>query len=344
MKTDEQISLYAIGAMDAREAAAFEQLLKRSPDLRARVAEEQAAAAAMLTAVEPMAPSPAVKQRLMAQIGGAAPGQTLGQTLGQTPGQTPSAPTQPARAPAKEKAGVRDVWRWLFGGLSIAFAALALAFGVGLINTQSQMGQQMAQLQTQVAQLQTQAQAAQSEGQATGQRVSQLERELDSARAQADQAQQAASSAAASAEQARADAAVAQATAQALDQALAESRNELAVLSQANVRSATLLARTPQFDGGAVTVFFAPNSKSALITVANLPALTADLDYQVWLIKDGVALPSSVFDTAVTGDGRLIVTSDETFEAYESVGITVEPAGGRPTPNPDGPIFLGPLS
>jgi anti-sigma-K factor RskA len=125
---------------------------------------------------------------------------------------------------------------------------------------------------------------------------------------------------------------------------LARVQTELGVLSQAGVRSATLPANNPQFTGGPVTVFYAPKSKSALITVANLPALAPDQDYQVWLIKDGVPLPSSVFDTNVTGDGRLIVTSDEPFEAYQSVGVTVEPAGGRPTPNPDGPIFLGALS
>lgn len=336
MDVDEQISLYAIGAMDAREAASFERLLAQSPDLRARVAEEQAAAAAMLAAVEPVLPSPAVKQRLMAQISSA--------MSEQTPGPLVEAPLiQSQRAPAKDKAGFGDMWRWLFGGLSIAFAAVAVAFGVGLINTQTQIGQQMVQLRTQVAQLQAQAQAAQSDAQAAGQRVSQLERDLDSARAQTDEARLAAAAAAATAEQAKADVAATQVRAEDIAQALAQSRSELAVLSQANVRSATLPANDAQYETGAVTVFFAPNSKSALITVANLPELTADLDYQVWLIKDGVPLPSSVFDTTVTGDGRLIVTSDEPFEAYQSVGITVEPAGGRPTPNPDGPIFLGTL-
>jgi anti-sigma-K factor RskA len=72
--------------------------------------------------------------------------------------------------------------------------------------------------------------------------------------------------------------------------------------------------------------------------------LQPDQTYQVWLIKDGVPLPSSVFNTSVDGRGRLIVTGDEPFSAYQAFGITVEPAGGRPTPNPAGPIFLGELS
>jgi anti-sigma-K factor RskA len=329
MTMDEQISLYAIGAMDAREAADFERLLAQSPDLRARVVEEQAAATAMLAAVESAMPSPAVKQRLMSQISGAAPALT-----------TPVAPANPAQPTARDKARLGDIWRWLLGGLSLAFAALAVVFGVGLINTQSQM----AQLQTQVAQLQSNAESTRVELQSAGARVAQLESALVSARTETEKAQQGAAAASAAAAQAKADVAAIQAKAQQVEEALAQSRNELAVLSQANVRSATLPANNSQYEGGAVTIFFAPHSKSALITVANLPELTADLDYQVWLIKDGVPLPSSVFDTAITGDGRLIVTSDEPFAAYQSVGITVEPAGGRPTPNPEGPIFLGPLS
>jgi anti-sigma-K factor RskA len=339
MTVEEQITLYAIGALDRAEAAALEKQLATTPALRARLAQERAAAAAWTEAIEPITPSPRLKQQLMQRIDASlAP---AAKPITQPITHKPEPEAQP------KKAGWRDALIWLFGGLSVAAAAAAIAFGVNLAGVQNSV----AQMQGQMAQMQTAAQMAQSEITALTERTAKLEGDLAVAQAQLTeaqtalaQAQQTAGAARSEVEAAKADQAQAQADAQKASDELAAVQNELAVLLQPEATTARVPAIQPGFPAPAISVTFAPNTKQALVSVANLPPLQASQTYQVWLIKDGVPLPSSVFNTGEDGQGRLIVTSDEPFSAYQSFGITVEPAGGRPTPNPAGPIFLGRLS
>lgn len=339
MTVEEQITLYAIGALDRDEATAFEKQLAGNPDLRARLAQERAAAAAWSIAIDPVTPSPRVKQQVLQRIDAslAPAGKPAAQPLDK----------KPAPQTTQKKAGWRDALIWLFGGLSVAAAATAIVIGINLAGVQNNM----AQMQGQLAQMQTAAQATQLEIAALNERTAKLEGDLATAQLQLTeaqtslaQAQQTAGAAKSEVEAAKAAQTQAQADAQKARDELAMVQSELAVLLQPGATTARVPANRPGFDAGAISVTFAPDSKQALVSVANLPPLNPDLTYQVWLIKDGVPLPSSVFNTSVDGQGRLIVTSDEPFSAYQAFGITVEPAGGRPTPNPEGPIFLGNLS
>jgi len=287
MVTDEQITLYAIGALDAREMAEFERQIATSAELRRRVAEEKAATAGLLMYAEPVAPPPALKARLMARIGSDVT-------------STPNVEPKP-----QARAGLGDIWRYLLGGLSIGFAALALVLGIGLINSQSQL-----------ATMQAQANLAKAELQSASGKAAQLEQELAQA-------------------QTRTEEAITQ---------LASVQREISVLNQTDIRTVALPSNKAGFESGNIRVFYSPDGKTALFIVSNLPKLSADKDYQVWLIKDKLPLPSSVFDTDGDGTVRFIVESDEPFAAFQNLGITIEPAGGRPTPNPEGPIFLGPIS
>jgi anti-sigma-K factor RskA len=339
MTVEEQITLLALGALSREEAAALEKQIAGDPALRARLAQERTAAAAWTQAVDPVTPSPRVKQQLLQRIDASlAPASSrLSQPIAQS-------------TPQKEhpkRAGWRDALIWLFGGLSVAAAAAALAFGINLAGVQNNV----AQMQGQMAQMQTAAQTVQSEIAALVERTAKLEGDLAAAQAQLTAAQtalavaqQTAGAAKAEGEAAQAAQAQAQIDAQKARDELAAVQNELAVLLQPGVTTTRVGANRPGYEDGAISVTFAPNSRQALVSVANLPPLQPDQTYQVWLIKDGVALPSSIFNTSVDGRGRLIVTGDEPFSAYQAFGITVEPAGGRPTPNPDGPIFLDALS
>jgi len=316
MTLDEQIALYAIGALDEQERAEFERQLAGSPELRARVAEERAAAAALMLSVEPVAPSPALKQKVMARTG---------------------APIRPAEPP--RSSGLSDWLRYLFGGLAVACASLALVLGVGLLNAQSQLTQQRAYN----AQLQSQLQEVRVRLDLARDRTAQLERELAAAQDRLAQAEQRVQALQADADQARAELTAAQSEVERVRNALAAAESELAVLSHRDVRVASIPAFKDDFKQGAISLFYAPDATTALITAHNLPPLSPDRTYQVWLIKGDQRLPSEVFNTSPDGTGRLVVKSDEPFSAFDNIGITVEPAGGRPTPNPDGPIFLGPL-
>ncbi len=315
MVTDEQITLYAIGALDAREAAEFERQIAASAELRKRVAEEKAAAASLLVYAKPVAPPPALKAKLMARIGS---------DIASTPKVEPKQQT---------RAGLGDIWRYLLGGLSAGFAALALVLGVGLLNSQSQL-----------AAIQSQANVAKTELQSTSERAAQLERDLVQARADLEQTQAAVVMADARANKSAIDTTAAQIRADAATTQLASVQREISVLNQTDIRTAALPSNKAGFESGNIRVFYSPDGKTALFIVSNLPKLSADKDYQVWLIKDTLPLPSSVFDTDDAGTGRFIVESAEPFAAFQNLGVTIEPAGGRPTPNPEGPIYLGPLS
>ncbi|BCX05319.1 MAG: hypothetical protein KatS3mg053_3257 [Candidatus Roseilinea sp.] len=315
MTLDEQIALYAIGALDEQERAEFERQLAASPELRARVAEERAAAIALMLSVEPVVPSPALKQKVLARI----------------------PPPRPAESP--KSPGLSNWLRYLFGGAAVAFASLALVLGAGLLNTQSQLAQQRAYN----AQLQAQLQEVNAQLALSRERAAQLERELSDARDRLAQAEQRVLATQAEADQARAELSAAQAEVARFQEALAVAESELDVLSQRDIRVATIPAFKDEFKQGSLSVFYTPDGGTALITAHNLPPLSPDQTYQVWLIKGDVRLPSEIFNTASDGTGRLIVKSDEPFSAFDNIGVTIEPAGGRPTPNPDGPIFLGPL-
>ena len=318
MVTDDQITLYVIGAMDAREAAAFERQVAASAELRQCVAVEKAAVSALLMGADSIAPPAALKDKLMARIDADV--------------TKPVAPTAKANEQPR-RAGLGDIWRYIFSGLSAGFAALALVLGIGLVNTQSQVGQ----LQTQLTAAQNASSAANAELQTATARAEQLTQALA-------QAQQVAATAQAGVTQSADQVASARTKAEQVETQLASVRSELAVLNQSSVRMASLPANKTGFESGAIHVFYSPDGKMALITVANLPKLAADKTYQVWLIKGNECLPSSIFNVGADGSGRLVVQSDEPFSVFQNLGITIEPTGGRPTPNPDGPIYLGALS
>jgi anti-sigma-K factor RskA len=134
--------------------------------------------------------------------------------------------------------------------------------------------------------------------------------------------------------------------AQSAQAAIGAMQREFDVLMQPNVRLANIPASADSFKQGVATVFFAPQSRTAVLSVANLPPLKPEQTYQVWLIKGAnleTRLPSVIFNTSASGSGRVVVLSNEPFENFVAFGITVEPAGGRPVPNPEGPIFVGKL-
>lgn len=92
---------------------------------------------------------------------------------------------------------------------------------------------------------------------------------------------------------------------------------------------------------GALTID--PASGEGVLSVANLPPLTADQTYQAWLIVDGAPVSAGTF--AVDGDGAAHHTiSGAQPGAFEAVGVSLEPAGGSDQPTPDQIILLAGFS
>ncbi|MCH8556743.1 MAG: anti-sigma factor [Balneolia bacterium] len=88
-------------------------------------------------------------------------------------------------------------------------------------------------------------------------------------------------------------------------------------------------------------IFFDPETQSALLQIAGLPATPADKDYQLWVIRDGTPVSAGVFN--VDDDERFRFYPIEQFveadlAGVDAVAITLEPEGGMPQPT--GEMFL----
>ena len=72
--------------------------------------------------------------------------------------------------------------------------------------------------------------------------------------------------------------------------------------------------------------------------IDNLPALPSDKQYQLWALKGGVPIDLGVMD-----DSTLLQFQKSTRLA-EAFAITIEKAGGSPTPTMTELIMLGKIS
>ena len=75
--------------------------------------------------------------------------------------------------------------------------------------------------------------------------------------------------------------------------------------------------------------------KLGTLVVNGLTKLDPSLQYQMWLIKDGVRTSGGVFSVFGSGYGYLYIRSPEPLGSYTSFGVTIEPKGGSPGPTGD---------
>jgi anti-sigma-K factor RskA len=90
-------------------------------------------------------------------------------------------------------------------------------------------------------------------------------------------------------------------------------------------------ASNPQDDLNGMLVISDDGQFGTLIT-DNLKVLTAQSNYQLWLVKDGTRTSGGVFSVNDAGYGWLKITSKTSLLSYQSFGVTVEPAGGSMAP------------
>ncbi|MCS7061687.1 MAG: anti-sigma factor [Anaerolineae bacterium] len=361
MTQEEKIALYALGALEADEAEALRRELADSPELQELLARDRVVATLILASVEPVQPSPDLKQRLMEQINDSWAAESVIDSSASEPamstGSAGAAVLSPRRILRKARTEgftpsftrLRDerprrTWPvWVLSGLSMAATVVALAVAIVLAIRLGQSETEASALRQQVAQLHIEAGAIQKSRDEATARILQLERDLTQLRSTLAQAQQALDRSRAESQQLGEDIAALRAVVAEKEAALTQAQTELSVLLQPNVRVAVLPGVAGTFRNATVTVFYAPQSTTAYLSVTNLPSLPPDQTYQVWLINRNQRLPSTVFNTDASGTSRLIVQSAQPFSAFQNIGVTVEPAGGSQTPNPAGPIVLGRL-
>lgn len=80
------------------------------------------------------------------------------------------------------------------------------------------------------------------------------------------------------------------------------------------------------------TLYCRPASRTGLLAAANLPVLPEGQAYQLWLIHDGQRASGGLLTVDSSGRGVLTVQAPEPFSAYQSVGMTIEPAAGSAGP------------
>jgi len=93
---------------------------------------------------------------------------------------------------------------------------------------------------------------------------------------------------------------------------------------------------TPQATG---LLVISTDGEHGTLVVDNLPSLSEDQQYQLWLIDNGKRTDGGVFSVSTEGYGSIWVSSPQPLIGYSSVGITIEPAGG--SPGPTGEKVLG---
>jgi anti-sigma-K factor RskA len=87
--------------------------------------------------------------------------------------------------------------------------------------------------------------------------------------------------------------------------------------------------RAPEADG---TFVIGPDRLQGVLVVGDLPVPDEGYQYQLWLIKDGQHTNGGVFSVSARGYGRLKVFAPESLLDFQAFSVTVEPAGGSPTP------------
>jgi anti-sigma-K factor RskA len=86
-------------------------------------------------------------------------------------------------------------------------------------------------------------------------------------------------------------------------------------------------------------VLIGADGLNGALVVDRLPPLGEDQEYQAWLIRDGERTSGAVFATDEFGYRGVRLEAPRPLFEYDSVGITVEPAGG--SQQPTGPRVLG---
>lgn len=75
------------------------------------------------------------------------------------------------------------------------------------------------------------------------------------------------------------------------------------------------------------------------LVVNGLPALSAENQYQLWVIHDGQRASGGVFSVSDAGYGAVMVEAQQSLFLASSFGVTIEPVGG--SPGPTGKKVLG---
>jgi len=291
---EELFPFYALDALSREEREEVERYVADNPEAQARLMEAMNAAAEFVADLEPIAPSPAVKQRLMARI----EAESAAAPVPAPPRRaTPRAATRQTTtsAPAKR--------RWWPSGLKGFYVGRALGFAVLLLLLGAfglwQLSRQASQLRAQVGELQ--ARVVELEGE-----TAQLQDEAGALRAENDT----------------------------LRNELAASQDLLAHYRQPGMTTVAIGDASGANPTAVGTLTFDPTTSEATLSVANLPPLPAGSTYQAWLMVDQALVSAGLFTVDERGVGTHRITDMplDALEGV-GVSMEPEGGSGQPTPD-----------
>lgn len=113
---------------------------------------------------------------------------------------------------------------------------------------------------------------------------------------------------------------------------LAESQNETELIAAPQTKLAVLNG-TDKAPAASARLVFDPQTKRAVLYINRLPPAPAGKTYQLWYIADGKPLSGAIFTTVEQGSLRDVAPAGS--GTASTFAITIEQAGGSPTPKGD---------
>jgi hypothetical protein len=80
------------------------------------------------------------------------------------------------------------------------------------------------------------------------------------------------------------------------------------------------------------TVYWNPNTKQVMLNTENLPMPPANMQYQLWSLKDGKAVDAGVFEMKPGSENEMHLMPVKIMEA-DAFAVTLEKMGGSPAPD-----------
>jgi anti-sigma-K factor RskA len=303
-RMEEQAALYALDALEGDEKTAFQAELSRNEELRRLVDDLRNAAASLAHTAPGRVPPPEMETRILSAIGAEG-------TLARKTVRLPWIP-------------------WA------AAAALALFCGV-LMYQRAEIGRQLASAKEQIGTISSERERALRLAAEKQREVADAQAAVERLRTEREELVQQVARWREREEALRVQNITLAQHREDLERKVAELER---LGGMAQLRVATLTSKLPTAPGAAATVVWDPEKQQGILKVANAPTLSADKDYQLWLVDPAYKQPvdAGVFNVDEKGSTEFTFRPKLRITAANAFAVSLERKGG--VPKAEGPMVL----